>query len=853
MMKLKQFLIKLKSINYLALLKELVFFLRFFLIVIVYLFFDVLKFVGRWPIIRLIANPFRKIGSAAYRKIMDPLNSSEEGEISSLDLVHLAVRHLKLKKVRTIITIGGMSIGFGAVVFLLSLGYGVQRLVISRVARLDEMKQINVSIGQSSSLVINEQTLEDMKKIENVDLVIPMISVVSKVNFNNSVSDVVAYGVTKQFLEQSAIQPVKGTLFEDYEEDFSKPSNETSSIDGQMQGQVAGAANKRLTGAKLSKELSQIRYSIYPLVWKAVYAEPSSKSKILGYTNRGVGEIDATEVWGETYQSKETLIEGVDLFGNVFNPWIADSVPIWKKEVCDEKVLDCVDGKYQMIKTGGTQELAQGYMTEEDASIDRYRVMASATPTFVEGDTVQSISFSIPASKYIEIYSDVFKDDQMLDMYTSKSGNLLVSGELVYGESYYSENGWGNVGSNVNGQNVGYWIRAKLPLWRKVDCSDCQNVYLKDVDSSEKQIESLVYLRADEVVIEDMVEPPMYGRVLGESTSSAELATSDSFEGSNSAALTEEESSGSGQIALADGSILEAKQMSDGTLDWTSMGGASDSASTVKREIVPLRDSAKKVAVVNRAMLKVLGMDEATAVGQKFNTTFMLDQEFFSKDGYQAESAPADFTIIGVIPEEKTPAYYLQFNDIRGLGVENYSQVKVVVKEQDNIKKARQDIEASGFRTSSVVDTVGKINELFNTVRFVLSILGMVALSVAALGMFNTLTVSLLEKTREVGLMKAIGMKSNEVKRLFLAESIVMGLSGGICGLLLSAMAGQLLSFALSVISVTKGLGYIQLVYIPFYLGFGVVALSFVIAVVTGMYPSYRATKISALNALRYE
>jgi ABC-type antimicrobial peptide transport system permease subunit len=252
-------------------------------------------------------------------------------------------------------------------------------------------------------------------------------------------------------------------------------------------------------------------------------------------------------------------------------------------------------------------------------------------------------------------------------------------------------------------------------------------------------------------------------------------------------------------------------------------------------------------------MLKVLGISEDQAVGQKFNITFMLDQEFFAKEGYQAESVPTDFTIIGVIPEDKTSAFYLHFNDIKGMGVENYSQVKVVVKDQNSIKKVRQDIEASGFRTNSVVDTVGKINDLFGTVRFVLSILGMVALSVAALGMFNTLTVSLLEKTREVGLMKAIGMKSNEVKRLFLAESIVMGLSGGVCGLLLSTLAGYLISFLLSVISITKGLGYIQLVYIPFYLGASVVALSFIIAVLTGMYPSIRATKISALNALRYE
>ncbi|AKM81795.1 MAG: putative ABC transporter, permease component [Candidatus Pacebacteria bacterium GW2011_GWF2_38_9] len=855
MTKLKSFLSKLKSFNYIAFVKELFFFLRFFLIVIIYLFFDVLKFISHWPIIRILANPFRKPVKTIYKKIIGPLNSKDEGEISSLDLVHLAVRHLKLKKTRTIITIGGMAIGFGAVVFLLSLGYGVQKLVISRVARLDEMKQINVTIGQSASLTINDKTLDDLKNIEGVELVIPMISIVSKVNYNNSVSDVVAYGVTKEFLQQSAIQPVKGTLFEDKELSAEIESNDD------VVGQVAGAVIKRLSGAKLGKELSQARYSIYPLVWKPVYTEPSTKSKILGYTSRGVGDVEASEVWGESYETSEPLIEGIDLFSNVFSPWIVDTVPLWKSGICDENELGCVDGKYQVIKSGNGQELIQGYMTEDSMSIDRYKVLASAFPSFIEGDTVESISFSIGKNKYIELYSDVFKDKQILNTYASQTNDLLISGELVYGESYYSESGWGNVGSNVNGKNVGYWVRASLPLWKKVDCGEtCDNTYLRDLDDNNKQKEAIAYIRADRVLIEDMDEPLMFGQVLGESTASASLAENIESALANSAsssgsalASDSEEASDSGQIALADGTILMAQQLPDGTLDWNSMGDGSSSASITKREVIPLRESAQKVAVVNRAMLKILAIDEADAVGKVFNTTFMLDQEFFSKADYQAESAPTDFTIVAVIPDEKTPAFYMPFNDIKGLGVENYSQIKVVVKDQNKIDQIRQSIESSGFQTSSVVDTVGKINDLFDTVRFVLSILGMVALSVAALGMFNTLTVSLLEKTREVGLMKAIGMKSNEVKRLFLAESIVMGLSGGVCGLLISSLAGQLVSLILSMISVTKGLGYIQLVYIPFYLGAGVVALSFIIAVATGMYPSYRATKISALNALRYE
>jgi len=256
--------------------------------------------------------------------------------------------------------------------------------------------------------------------------------------------------------------------------------------------------------------------------------------------------------------------------------------------------------------------------------------------------------------------------------------------------------------------------------------------------------------------------------------------------------------------------------------------------------------------MINRALLNVLGLLEADALGKTFKTSMVLDSEFF-EDDYRAETEFTEVEIIGVIPEEKTPAFYLPFSDVKNLGVQNYSQLKVVVNDQNDVKDARKAIEALGFKTASVVDTVSRINSLFGTVRLLLSTLGLVALSIAALGMFNTLTVSLLEKTREVGLMKTIGMKSNEVKRLFLAESIIMGLSGGFFGLFLGAGAGYGLSAMLSTFSVARGLGVINLVYIPIYLVIGILALAFIVGVCTGLYPSYRATKISALNALRYE
>jgi putative ABC transport system permease protein len=134
-----------------------------------------------------------------------------------------------------------------------------------------------------------------------------------------------------------------------------------------------------------------------------------------------------------------------------------------------------------------------------------------------------------------------------------------------------------------------------------------------------------------------------------------------------------------------------------------------------------------------------------------------------------------------------------------------------------------------------------------------LGVLGVVALSVAALGMFNTLTVSMLERTHEVGMMKAVGMVSKEVKELFLAESMVMGILGGIMGLIMGILAGRLLSLAISFVSVSRGAGLINISYLPVDFIILIVILSLVVGFVTGMYPAYRATKISALDALRYE
>ncbi|MBP9819922.1 ABC transporter permease [Candidatus Woesebacteria bacterium] len=829
-------------INYLKLSKEVLFFLKFFVLVVLYLAFDFLRvFSNLWPM-RVLLKPVRRPVKGIRDRLFWIFNTRDLGEIASLDLVLLAVRHLKAKKTRTIITIGGMSIGFGSVIFLLSLGYGTQRLVVSRVARLDEMQQVTVTAGQASSLKMNDETLESFAKLESVRSVLPMVSVVSKVNFNNSVSDVVAYGVSREFLEESAIQPTQGELFDDGEVAAEAPKQPKS------EGQVAGAAIERRTDAKMYKQLSQVTYSVYPLVWKPVYAQPSDTAKIIGYTNRVPGAQDAAEVWGQSYSASSDVPVGVDLYGNEFSAWIQDSFPLWSLETCSAEDIDCADGKYKMLREAGAQQIEDGFIQEDSVVIDRYKIIPESRPTFAEGELVDQVQFSFGSNTYAQLYSAESSSAVQLNLFTSQlSTGQPYSGEMIFGESYQNSDGWGTVGQNEHGKQVGLWIRAKVPVWRKLDCSDCEQLFLTERDTQDRHVEALAVIRADSAIIDAMDEPPRFGSVLGDATESASVSLAPAATASDSAIEAELT-----EIDLGDGNKLAARTAEDGSVGWVSI--ASGSADTTEaREKIAFTATSKRQAVVNQAMLSVLGIGESEALGKTFSATLLLDQEFFDAEDYQAESESTEFSIIGVIPGDKNPAYYLPFSDIKGLGVQNYSQIKVVVTDQSALPDLRLAIESMGYKTTSVVDTVGKINDLFGTVRLLLSLLGMVALGVAALGMFNTLTVSLLEKTREVGLMKAIGMKSSEVKRLFLAESIVMGLSGGIFGIILSAIAGQGLSLALSMFSMTKGLGYISLVYTPVYLSAAIIAVAFLVGVLTGLYPSHRATKISALNALRYE
>lgn len=622
---------------------------------------------------------FSPVLTTIYRKVVN-FNRSQDLSINKINLIELAIRNMTFKKSRTLITIGGMAVGIASIVFLVSIGYGLQELVISRVARLEELRQIDVLKQQGSQVKFDDKTIASLKSLPDVELVLPVIGVVGKVNIQNSITDMPVYGVTSDYLKQSALILVSGKLFE---------SNDLVTKIPQEPGEVAGISTTSLNQQPVfNNKIQEIEFAIEPGKWIRVREKPDANSAIIGYTKRPEGKQTGTEVWGNFYEGSEAGKFAQDDQGKWFGKWISASVQIWKNQKCEAENKDCVDGNYLLVRDqDGNQEQKPGFFAQLNIS--------------------------------------------------------------------------------VTGINI-----------RQPD-------------------------------------------VLGISESSESARVTNGIQ-----------DLGSGFVEIA---------------------SESAAATTVQTKSVALSNSAKKQAVVNMAMIKVLGLNESDVIGKTFDVSFIVTGDLLTNESEKIESITEEYTIVGLLPDDQTPLFYVPFIDLRSLGITNFSQAKVVVKDKNDLAFVRQQIEAMGFETHSVADTVAQIDSLFSTARTVLAVIGMVALIVAALGMFNTLTVSLLERTREVGLMKAMGMRSSEVRELFLTESMTMGVFGGVLGIFMGMLFGELVGVLISSFSIFKGVGFIDVSYTPIIFILAAFLLSLVVGVLTGIYPARRATKISALNALRYE
>ncbi len=208
--------------------------------------------------------------------------------------------------------------------------------------------------------------------------------------------------------------------------------------------------------------------------------------------------------------------------------------------------------------------------------------------------------------------------------------------------------------------------------------------------------------------------------------------------------------------------------------------------------------------------------------------------------------------IVGIVQSDNSLAY-MPLKIFTDAGITNFNLARVKLDTRDNLAAARTAIEAQGYQVDSVADTVGQIDRIFFIFQIVMFIFGLIAMLIASLGAFNTLTVSLLERTREVGIMKSLGTTSRHIYILFLSEALLIGVLGGISGLIVGTAFGELVNYVINRLAARLGGQAVDLFTIPFVFLLIIAGIIILVGLITGLYPARRAAKINALDALRYE
>jgi putative ABC transport system permease protein len=182
-----------------------------------------------------------------------------------------------------------------------------------------------------------------------------------------------------------------------------------------------------------------------------------------------------------------------------------------------------------------------------------------------------------------------------------------------------------------------------------------------------------------------------------------------------------------------------------------------------------------------------------------------------------------------------------------------YSSVSVRVKNPAQVQLVEDAVKKMGFGTFSILDASRGLQQVFRVLYAFLGIFGSLALIVSSIGIVNTLVMAILERRREIGIMKAIGASDGDVQKLFFAEAGAMGILGGIVGVVLGWAIGQLINFGTNIYLKSQSFPPEHFWAVPWWLVALAIGFSFLVSLVSGLYPAGRAARLDPVQALRYE
>jgi len=200
-----------------------------------------------------------------------------------------------------------------------------------------------------------------------------------------------------------------------------------------------------------------------------------------------------------------------------------------------------------------------------------------------------------------------------------------------------------------------------------------------------------------------------------------------------------------------------------------------------------------------------------------------------------------------------------QVNDLRDIvhgstaNKVTFPSLSVRASSPSKVEALEASIKSMGFNAFSLLDASKSLRTFFSVFDLLLGIFGSLALAVATLGIVNTLVMAILERRREIGVLKALGAADADVQQLFFVEAGVMGLFGGFLGVFFGWALGRAITFGTNVYLKRQALNPIELSSVPWWLILAGIVFAVLVSLAAGLYPASRAAKLNPVDALRYE
>jgi len=263
--------------------------------------------------------------------------------------------------------------------------------------------------------------------------------------------------------------------------------------------------------------------------------------------------------------------------------------------------------------------------------------------------------------------------------------------------------------------------------------------------------------------------------------------------------------------------------------------------------------------VITAAVAKLLNIPTDEIIGKEINVTIstQLTKEVTDPDQTPEMATidfPKTFIVKGIIDDATSSVAYIPLGLAQGAtDIADFDLIKVKMIDQTVASSVREQILNQGFVVTALSDVIDQANKIFSILQIVLGLFGLIALVVSAIGMFNTMTIALLERINEIGIMRSVGVTRGDIRKMFIIEAMIMGFSGGVVGVFLGYLAGLLANIAINILAKNFGGQTFDLFYQPLWFVVVIISFSTLVGFLTGLFPSRRAANLDPLEALRYK